>query len=321
MAVAVTLMSLLWQGGSGVQAKSPYSRRADSVQHKAQPQYGFDNLSAQSWLLIEARTGRVLSSKSPDSVMYPASITKIMTCVLAIESGRLNDTITITPKAARTESTTVQAGYTFRLRDLLDEMMLESDNGAAQAVADYLSTDERPFITQMNAKAKQLGMKNTHYANPHGLPNTNNYSTASDIMRLVQYAMSNRTFAAIVGSYEKTVPLIYPQGKVMRCRSTNKLLTRYEGANGVKTGYIRAAGGCLASAAKRNGIQLYLVLLKCSPVRARFDESAFLLDYGFDRARYISTIDTNPSIPYPKVRRPRNNSVIVPLPRKGKSRR
>lgn len=318
--LAVLVMVLLWTAGAGdAQARSPQG--SDSTQRRSEATYGFDDLSAQSWLLVEARTGTILSSKSPDSIMYPASMTKVMTCLLAIESGRLRDTITINADATRLISTTVKTGDRFILRDLLDEMMLESDNGAAKAIADFLSYNGN-FIDKMNKRARQLGMSNTHYANPHGLHDTQNYTTARDMIKLVQYAMQDTTFANIVGNFQKDVPLVYPAGKVMHCKNVNKLLSRYDGANGVKTGYVRAAGGCLASAAKRNGVQLYLVVMKCSPVRARFDESAFLLDYGFEKARLIPIRDNERrTVPHPRVRRPSKLNTEVPPPPKGKKRK
>ncbi len=319
--LAMLVMALLWIAGAGdAQARSPRGR--DSTQRRTAATYGFDDLSAQSWLLVEASTGSELSSKSPDSIMYPASMTKIMTCLVAIESGHLRDTITIGADASRIISTTVHAGDRFILRNLLDEMMLESDNGAARAIADHLSRYGN-FIEKMNRRARQLGMTNTHFANPHGLHDTQNYTTARDLMKLVRCAMQDTTFAAIVGNFQKDVPLVYPAGKVMHCKSTNKLLSRYEGANGIKTGYVRAAGGCLASAAKRGGIQLYLVVMKCSPVRARFDESAFLLNYGFEKARLLPISDSDRrTVPHPRVRRPSHlNTEVPPPPPRGKRRR
>lgn len=313
--MAFILMALMWWGAGYPSQASARSRTdSDTINRKATKTYGFDDLSAQSWLLVEGRTGRVLSEKSADSVMYPASMTKVMTCLLAVESGHLRDTVTIGADAARIISTTVRAGDKFILRDLLDEMMLESDNGAARAVADHLSRDGN-FIDKMNARARKLGMTHTRYANPHGLFDSQNYTTARDMITLIRFAMKDTTFAAIVGNYQKDVPLVYPAGKVMHCKSTNKLLSRYEGAQGVKTGYIRAAGGCLASAAKRNGVQLYLVVMKCSPVRARFDESAFLLDYGFEKARLLPVNEQErKTVPYPRVRRPSNLNTEVPPP-------
>jgi D-alanyl-D-alanine carboxypeptidase len=132
----------------------------------------------------------------------------------------------------------------------------------------------------MNEKAEYLGMTHTHFANPNGVPNPNNYSTASDLIRLSRYCMRDSLFASIVGTIEKDVPLL--DGRHMPCRNTNALLKTYEGCMGIKTGFTRQAGNCLASAASRDGVTLYLVLLNSRSMSSRFTESALLLDYGFN---------------------------------------
>ena len=131
----------------------------------------------------------------------------------------------------------------------------------------------------MNQKAAYLGMDSTHFANPNGMPNLNNYSSPNDLVRLARYAMRDSTFAAIVGTTEYKVPFI--DGRHMACRNTNALLHTYEGCIGIKTGFTRQAGNCLMSAASRNGHTLYLALLGSRSMSSRFKESAILLDYGF----------------------------------------
>lgn len=158
-------------------------------------------------------------------------------------------------------------------------MMLQSDNDAAYAIAKHISGDTLSFCDMMNEKAAYLGMTNTHFVNPNGMPAPDNFSTANDLIRLARYAMRDSMFAEIVGTTEKSVPLI--DGRHMDCRNTNALLFSYEGCFGIKTGYTRQAGNCLASAATRDGTTLYLVLLHSRSIRSRFTESAILLDYGF----------------------------------------
>lgn len=238
-------------------------------------------LSAQTWIMVNGANGKVLSSKDPDRRMYPASMTKMMTCILAIESGRLNDTITISRHAAATPYAHVSVGYRYILRDLLYEMMLRSDNGAATAVAEFIAPDSVPFADLMNQKAAQLGMQGTHFSNPHGLHEASNYSTAADMMRLALYCMRNPVFAQIVATPTYNLVSVYPAGRNMFCRSVNRLLGRYAGSYGIKTGYTRAAGGCLASVARHGSQSVFLVVMHCSPVRVRFQESATLLDHGF----------------------------------------
>ena len=131
----------------------------------------------------------------------------------------------------------------------------------------------------MNAKARYLGMDSTHFANPNGMPNNDNYSSASDLVRLTRYCLCDSVFSEIVSTTEADLPLL--DGRHMPCYNTNLLLTSYEGCIGIKTGYTRQAAGCLASAATRRGTTLHLVLLGSPGRSARFRESAILLDYGF----------------------------------------
>lgn len=237
-------------------------------------------LSAGAWFMIDAETGRILSSKNPDKIMYPASMTKMMTCILACESGKLNDVVTISADAASTSYGYVKKGEKYVLHDLLYRVMLPSDNGAAHAVGEFLAHDSITFADMMNAKAKLLGMKNSHFVNAHGLPDDNHYTTARDMMKLLKYCMRNKIFAEIVSNETRDITTL--GGKAVHLKSTNKLFGRYEGCIGVKTGTTRAAGGCLASAVVRNGVKIYLVIMKCEPARARTDESIVLYDKGFE---------------------------------------
>ena len=244
---------------------------------------GFEKLSsltADVWMLIDDSTGCIISEKNADEQRPMASITKMMTCLLALENGQMNDTIEITQDVYIAKDSRVKLGDKYTMRHLIDEMMLLSDNDAAYALAKHIGGDTLKFCDMMNEKAAYLGMTHTHFANPNGMPNLNNYSTASDLVRLSRYCMRDSLFAAIVGTVEKDVPLL--DGRHMPCRNTNALLKTYEGCLGIKTGFTRLAGNCLASAATRNGTTLYLVLLNSRSMSSRFTESAILLDYGFN---------------------------------------
>lgn len=237
-------------------------------------------LTADFWMLIEDSTGLVISERNADSLAYMASITKMMTCLLALENGNLTDTIRITEDVYVAKDSRVRLGDGYVMRDLIDEMMLVSDNDAAYALAKHIGGDTLKFCEMMNDKAISLGMGHTHFANPNGMPNNENYSTACDLIKLSRYCMQDSLFAQIVGTKEKDIPLI--DGRHMPCRNTNALLTTYEGCVGIKTGFTRQAGNCLASVATRDGITLYLVLLNSRSMSTRFTESAILLDYGFE---------------------------------------
>lgn len=262
-------------------------------------------LSAEAWIMIDAETGDVLSSKNPDKRMYPASLTKMMTCILACESGRLSEIVTISGTAAATECGNVRKGEKYVLHDLLYRAMLPSDNGAAQAIGEFLAApDSVPFADLMNKKAKELGMNNTHFVNAHGLPNENHYTTARDIMTLQKYCMKNKIFAEIVSNSSRDITTT--AGKKIHLKSTNRLFGRYDGCIGVKTGTTRAAGGCLASAVVRDGMKIYLVLLKCTPARQRTDESIVLYDKGFEMMKAFAA----------KKKKQREKRGVVPRPKR-----
>lgn len=244
---------------------------------------GYEQLSAltaDAWMLIDDSTGCIISEKNADEQRPMASITKMMTCLLALENGQMGDTIEITQDVYVAKDSRVKLGDKYAMRHLIDEMMLISDNDAAYALAKHIGGDTLKFCDMMNEKAAYLGMTHTHFANPNGVPNLNNYSSASDLVRLSRYCMRDSLFAAIVGTVEKDVPLL--DGRHMLCRNTNALLKTYEGCLGIKTGFTRQAGNCLASVATRDGVTLYLVLLNSRSMSSRFKESALLLDYGFN---------------------------------------
>ncbi|MBR2096940.1 MAG: D-alanyl-D-alanine carboxypeptidase [Prevotella sp.] len=236
-------------------------------------------LSADAWMLIDDATGMVISQKYANEPRFMASLTKMMTCLLALENSNLEDTVCITEDVFVCRDSRVRLGEGYLLGDLLYEMMLQSDNDAAYALAKHVGGDTIRFCEMMNEKAAYLGMENTHFANPNGMPAPDNYSTVGDLTRLARYAMRDSLFAAIVGTTEKKVPMI--DGRHMDCYNTNVLLSSYDGCIGIKTGFTRQAGYCLASAATREGRTLYCVLLNSRSMRTRFTESAVLLDYGF----------------------------------------
>lgn len=244
---------------------------------------GYDllaGLTAEAWMLVDDSTGFIISQKNADKKRFIASITKMMTCLLAIENGNMDDTLLITTEDCVTKDAIVRSGDSYRLSDLIYEMMLVSDNDAAYAVAKHIGGDTLIFYDMMNQKAQYLGMDSTHFANPNGMPNDSNYSSASDLIRLARYCMWDSVFAEIVETEEADIPLI--DGRHLPCYNTNQLLSSYEGCIGIKTGYTRQAAGCLASAATRDGTTLYLVLLGSRNRASRFKESAILLDYGFN---------------------------------------
>lgn len=246
------------------------------------------SLTAEAWMLIDDSTGIVISQKYANEPRFMASLTKMMTCLLALENGNLSDTVRITSDVYVAKDSRVRPGDGYLMGNLIYEMMLVSDNDAAYALAKHIAGDTLSFCDMMNEKAAYLGMSSTHFSNPNGMPSLDNYSTASDLVRLARYSMRDSLFAEIVGTVDKDVFQI--DGRHMPCHNTNALLSTYEGCFGIKTGFTRQAGNCLASAATRDGVTLYLVLLNSRSMSSRFTESAILLDYGFNVMRAYKEI-------------------------------
>ena len=238
-------------------------------------------VTAESAILVDLQTGGIIYGKNADVRQYPASTTKVMTAVLALEEGDNNRTVVVSPYAAWVEGTGLWAGHAMREFDMIELMLLDSDNGAATALGEAVGGSESAFVAMMNAKARELGMKDTHFEHCNGMPDANHYSTARDIAKVSAYAMKNELFRRIVASERIIMPDWQNPGNTYEAENTNELLESYPGCIGVKTGFTTAAGGCLVSAARRNGRELLCVVLKSSDMDTRFSDSAALLDYGF----------------------------------------
>jgi D-alanyl-D-alanine carboxypeptidase (penicillin-binding protein 5/6) len=235
--------------------------------------------SARAAVLMEAETGRVLYEKNPHEKLPMASTTKIMTAILAIENTHPSDLVKISPQASGIEGSSLYlaAGEELTMEQLLYGLMLRSGNDAATAIAEHIAGSEEDFARMMNGKARDIGAMNTNFMNPHGLHHDQHYTTAYDLALISAYAMKNSTFREIVSTKYHRIPWQdQPWDRVLM--NKNALLWDYEGANGIKTGYTKAARRCLASAALRDGMQLVAVVLNCQPW---FEDSAAILDYGF----------------------------------------
>lgn len=239
------------------------------------------DISAKSAIVMEASTGQVLYEKNADERRYPASTTKIMTLIVALEHGNLNDVVTASANAAATDGSSIwlSAGEQLKLEDLLYGLMLVSGNDAAVAIAEHISGSVPAFAALMTEKAHAIGAVHTNFTNSSGLPDPNHYTTARDLALITAYGFLNPKFVEIVSTRHKVIP--WPGKWYNRdLYNENKMLWLYEGANGVKTGYTDAAGPTLVSAARRNGIQLIAVVLDSERM---WDDSMALLDYGFSQ--------------------------------------
>ena len=235
-------------------------------------------VSAKSAVLVDGKSGRVLYGKNIDERMLIASTTKIMTALVALEHGNIDDEIEIPVEATLVEGSSMylKAGEKYTVRDILYGLMLVSGNDAAEALAIHVSGGDEAFAVLMNEKAKELGMENSSFANPHGLDDPLHYSTAEDMAVLMIAAMENQQFREITGTKSYVV-------KEQTLVNHNKLLWRYEGANGGKTGYTMAAGRTLVSSASRDGKHLIAVTLSDPD---DWNDHMNLYDWGFANFEY-----------------------------------
>lgn len=220
-------------------------------------------ISAKSAIVVDARTNEVIFQKDAFEKRSMASTTKIMTAIIAIESGRLNDVVTVTDQMVRAEGTSVglRAGYKITLYDLVYAMMLESGNDAANAVAIHLAGSLENFAILMNRKAEEIGMKNSNFVTPSGLDDEVHYSTAYDMALLASYCVKNPIFRSVCSSKKYTAKLAAPNNFTLYFSNHNRLLSSVDGVFGVKTGFTKKSGRCLVSAIEKDGAVLVAVTL------------------------------------------------------------
>ncbi len=253
---------------------------------QTEPAPALPDVGAHEAIVVEYPSGRILYAKDEHERMSPASLTKVLTAILALEYGNLNDVVTATPDDLVGESTMgLVSGEQQTLHDLLYGMMLPSGNDAAMAIARHLgstigasikSDSNDPivrFAAMMNARVQQLGLQDTHFVTPHGLDSEAHYSTAYDLASLSWYALHIPQFNEIVSQ-----PYYEAQGHALQ--NTNEMLTRYPGADGIKTGWTDGCGLCLITSATRDGHRLIAVVLNAPNW---WVDSASILDYGFAR--------------------------------------
>ena len=239
-------------------------------------QAGAVGTSASSAVLLEQQSGRVLYEQNADEERLIASITKIMTAVVALEHGSLQQEYTVTAQdMAEGSSMYLKPGDTLRLEELLYGLMLVSGNDAALAVAHCVAGETEDFVALMNAAARDLGMTHSHFVNPNGLDADGHYASARDMAVLAAHALNNPEFRRIVSTASITIGDRY-------LVNHNKLLRLCEGCIGVKTGFTKAAGRTLVSAAQRDGMTLVCVTLNDGD---DWNDHIALLDYGFSNYR------------------------------------
>lgn len=250
-------------------------------------------IAGEAGIVMDVETGRVLYEKNAHLKLEPASTTKIMTAILALEKGDLSDIVTTGKNPTLVDGTRIylEEGETLTLEQMLYAMMLNSANDAAVAIAEHMAGSVESFAAMMNEKAREIGAKDTNFVNPNGLPAAGHLTTAYDLALISRYALLNLPeFRKIVATKTAVIPW---QGQEWdrQLINLNKLLWNYEGADGIKTGYTSTAGSTIVASATRNGRQLIAVILKSNGTTSK--DCSALLDYGFNNFERKSLLKSN----------------------------
>lgn len=249
------------------------------------------SISANNAVLIEQDTGEILYEKKAFEERPIASITKIMTAILAIESGKMEEETVVSRKAIYTEGSSIylEQGEKIKVKDLVYGLMLRSGNDAAVAIAEHIGESEEGFIFLMNNKATWLGMNNSHFMNPHGLDAEEHYSSAYDMAILTQYAMHNETFKEISGTTS-----YLSDNRSYSWRNKHRLVTGYyPHATGGKTGYTRRTGRTLVTTAEKEGVSLIAVTLNAPN---DWNDHIQLMEWGFDKVNQERDVKENSGV-------------------------
>ena len=268
------------------------------------------DVKVDSAILLEAETGQVIFEKNANKKVPPASITKIMTLLLALEAvdeGRLSleDDIVISKKAESMGGSQIflPSGITLKLKELLKSVAIASANDASVAVAEAVGGSYSNFISMMNKKAKELGMDNTNFANSTGLPTANHYSTARDISIMARELIKHEKVLEWTSTWLDYVDL--PKRDAMLV-NTNSLINKYAGLDGLKTGHTQEAGFCLTGTAQNNNMRLISVVLDAETEIEREEITSKLLNYGFNSFKKIISVKKGEKA----------NNVVVPSGKK-----
>ncbi|MBR5560954.1 MAG: D-alanyl-D-alanine carboxypeptidase [Clostridia bacterium] len=259
------------------------------------------SISSPSVILMEPTTGSVIFEKNADERRPVASVTKVMTILLtleAIDEGRVSvgDRVMVSPRASGMGGSQVflDANQSYRLGDLLKSVIVASANDSAVALAEHMDGAEEAFVRRMNARAKELGLEDTHYVNCTGLPAQGHYTTARDVARLSAqldrhplYYEYSRIWMDEIG---------HKGGRMTQMTNTNRLIRFYEGCDGYKTGSTNEARYCISATAKKNGLRLIAVVLGADAGQTRFDEARAMLEYGFAGYQLFSPVREGDSL-------------------------
>ncbi len=251
-----------------------------------------DELKLNSRIAVayDRKSGNVIYGKDENKRTAMASTTKIMSAIVLIENANLDEMITVTAKAAGTGGSRLglKNNDKITLKDLLYGLMLKSGNDAAVAIAENVGGSVEGFANLMNAKAKEIGLENTHYVTPHGLDNPEHYTTAYELAKLADYALKNEVFAKVVNTKIYTVTI---NGYPKTITNTNELLGYLDGVNGVKTGFTNNAGRCLVTSVNRDGFEIITVVLQADTKKMRTTDSINLIEYIYKNYELLNIKD------------------------------
>ncbi|MCF8009701.1 MAG: D-alanyl-D-alanine carboxypeptidase [Clostridiales bacterium] len=267
--------------------------------------------TAESAVLMDYTSGQILFSKQPDKELPMASVTKLMTLLLAveeIESGKmpLEDTIITSETAAGMGGSQIylEPGEEMSVKDMLISIATGSANDASVAMAEKIAGSEDLFVEKMNQKVKDLGLKHTHFVNATGLPAENHYTSAHDMAVILRECVKHPQFRKVSSIYEYDL-----RGGEFKLWNTNKLLKWYKGVDAGKTGWTSDADYCLATSAKRDDMRLITVVLGTSEPRSHFRESIKIYDFGFARYQKVKLVDSGSPVKNVRVNRGKSKTL------------
>lgn len=239
-------------------------------------------INSRRYAIYDRLSGRCIYGKDENKQTAMASTTKIMTSIIVVENCKLSDTVTITSKAAGTGGSRLglHTDDKITVNDLIYGLMLRSGNDAAVALAIHTAGSVEEFAKLMNQKAEELGLTNTHFVTPHGLDNSEHYTTAYELAVITDYALKNEIIAKVVKTKSTTIKI---NGNSMQINNTNELLGNVEGVYGVKTGFTNNAGRCLVTSVKRGDMDLIIVVLGADTRKDRAKDSMKLIEYAYKR--------------------------------------
>lgn len=257
--------------------------------------YGDDNFTAKSYLLMDYNSGKIILANNEHDKLPPASITKIMTLLIAMEyidNGTINldDRVIVSESASKAIGTSVylDAGEVQTVENLLKAISIRSANDASIALAVHIAGSEEAFVDLMNERASQLGMENTHFNNSNGLPVNNHYTSAYDIALMSRELMKYESIVPYLTTWMEDLEVGKQKKSVQTMVNTNRLIKDYEGANGIKTGSTSEAKYCISASAKRGDLQLIAVIMGADSSSLRFSEAQRLLDNGFSNYESVT---------------------------------